>query len=115
MQLARPVALIVAGGHRSPRGLAHRFELSVIAGGACGPSRRRRTSRLRDELIDGIADCDGLDGVFLSSHGAMIAEGSMDLDGDIARLLRERIGGVPIVLVLDMRATSPSKSSMPST
>jgi len=47
----------------------------------------------------------GLDGVALCLHGAMVAEGCDDPEGDILRRVREAAGpGVPVVATLDLHA-----------
>lgn len=44
-----------------------------------------------------------LDGVALSLHGAMVAEGQLDCEGEILAAVRKRVGpGCPVVSTLDM-------------
>ncbi|MEM8759319.1 MAG: M81 family metallopeptidase [Pseudomonadota bacterium] len=60
--------------------------------------------RIAGRLIDLIAACQPLDGVFLDLHGAMVTEHLDDGEGEILRRLRDRIGAVPIVASLDLHA-----------
>jgi microcystin degradation protein MlrC len=47
----------------------------------------------------------GLDGVALCLHGAMVAEGIDDAEGDILRRVREQVGdATPVVATLDLHA-----------
>ena len=51
------------------------------------------------------AGAGGLDGVFVVSHGAALATGSEDPDGDLFELIRRCVGpGVPVVGVFDLHA-----------
>lgn len=60
---------------------------------------------LLDKLTDGIQSAGKVDGVLLSLHGAMVAEGHDDAEGDILSAVREIVGeGTPIVAVLDLHA-----------
>lgn len=56
-----------------------------------------------DELLGGIARALPLDAVCLSLHGAGVAEGADDLEGDLLRRVRELVGpDVPIAVALDL-------------
>jgi microcystin degradation protein MlrC len=58
---------------------------------------------ITNEIIEGIAAEDQLDGVFLDLHGAMVAEHEDDGEGRLLMRLRTRIGPkVPIVAALDL-------------
>lgn len=58
------------------------------------------TGRLRDAVARG-----HLDGVILSLHGAMVAEGADDAEGALLAAIRRIIGAdVPLVIVLDFHA-----------
>ena len=69
-----------------------------------GPVDQRTYETIRDELIDGIANQDGLSGILLALHGAMVADGYPDPEGDLLTRLRARVGDTPIAIVLDMHA-----------
>src|SRR3712207_6660144 len=56
-----------------------------------------------DELLRAIERALPLDAVCLSLHGAGVAEGVDDLEGDLLRRVRELVGpGVPIAAALDL-------------
>jgi microcystin degradation protein MlrC len=60
-------------------------------------------SRMLDELLGGIRSALPIDAVCLSLHGAGVAAGVDDLEGDILRHVRELVGqDVPIVVTLDL-------------
>jgi len=59
----------------------------------------------RDSLISGLKNALPLDGLFLFLHGAMAAETSDDVEGDILKAIREEIGyDLPIVVPADHHA-----------
>jgi microcystin degradation protein MlrC len=78
----------------------------ILYAGTCpgGPVEKSTYESIRDELIDGIAGQENLSGVLLALHGAMVAEGYPDPEGDLLARLRERVGDLPIGIVLDMHA-----------
>lgn len=60
---------------------------------------------LKTQLIDGIKKAGKVDGVLLALHGAMVADGTPDAEGDILRSVREVVGEkVPVVSTLDFHA-----------
>jgi microcystin degradation protein MlrC len=60
---------------------------------------------LREELVTSLRAAGPVDGVLLALHGAMVAEGAPDVEGDILVALREVIGPkIPIVATLDLHA-----------
>ena len=62
-------------------------------------------SSLKDELLQLLNASGKLDGILLCLHGAGAALNAPDLEGDLARAVREHIGdGVPIVATLDLHA-----------
>jgi microcystin degradation protein MlrC len=68
------------------------------------PSRTAFTTLL-DELAGRIADAGPLDGVVLTLHGAMAADGHPDAESTIARRVRAVVGpDVPIAVTLDFHA-----------
>ena len=58
---------------------------------------------LRDRLLDGFRDGGPFDAICLTLHGAGVAEGYDDIEGDIVRRTREIVGAeTPIVVTLDL-------------
>lgn len=58
---------------------------------------------LRDELLGRLRASLPLDGVLLALHGAMAAEGELDVEGEILTRARQIVGAdTPIVVLLDM-------------
>ena len=67
----------------------------VVTDAAYGELVSDRTDRLKQ--------CMPVDGVLLALHGAMVAEGELDAEGDIVAQVRAIVGSaVPIVVLLDM-------------
>jgi microcystin degradation protein MlrC len=65
---------------------------------------------LRDELHDSLHRAGPLDGVLLSLHGAMVADGIPDLSGAILAVVRAHIGPhVPLAVTLDLHANITAK------
>lgn len=58
---------------------------------------------LAGELIDRLAAA-APDGVYLALHGAMVAEGAPDAEGELLARVRERLGAVPLVASCDWHA-----------
>jgi microcystin degradation protein MlrC len=57
------------------------------------------------EIASGLKAVLPVDGVFVSCHGAALAEGTDDPDGDLLELVRSVVGpGVPVVAVFDLHA-----------
>ncbi len=65
---------------------------------------------LRDRLLDGIRDEGPFDAVCLTFHGAGVADGYDDIEGDIVRRTREIVGAeTPIVVTLDLHGNMTQK------
>lgn len=47
---------------------------------------------LRDEILEDLERAMPVDAVLLNLHGAMIADGYLDAEGELLRCVRERIG-----------------------
>ena len=72
---------------------------------ASGLPSRAAFGVLLDELAGRIADTGSLDGVILTLHGAMAAEGVPDAEAAIARRIRAVVGpATPIAVTLDFHA-----------
>jgi len=70
-----------------------------------GPLSRTCFEALRDKLVTMLTEAGPLDGVFLSMHGAMIAQGSTDPESDIVQAVRELMGpDCKIGVSLDLHA-----------
>jgi microcystin degradation protein MlrC len=76
----------------------------VFSAGAwpAGPADRGTLEELLARLERGLIDAGRLDGILLNLHGAMVCEGVDDVELETVRLVREVVGGVPIVAVLDL-------------
>ncbi len=71
-----------------------------------GPVARPVYERLRDELLAQIAAAGPLDAVMLVLHGAMIAHGYQDCEGDLLERVRALVGPrVAVGALLDLHAT----------
>ncbi len=70
-----------------------------------GPTVRAVYEALRDEVLADLRAAMPVDVVLLSLHGAMIAEGYDDCEGDLIRAIRANVGpAVPIGAALDPHA-----------
>jgi microcystin degradation protein MlrC len=59
------------------------------------------------ELLDGIARALPADGIVLTLHGAMVAEGCLEADAEIVRRVRALVGPeLPIAVTLDLHANT---------
>src|SRR5690606_31814111 len=60
---------------------------------------------MKSLLLEGIEQIPGYDAVCLALHGAGVAEGIEDIEGDLLQAVRELVGReVPIVVTLDLHA-----------
>lgn len=70
-----------------------------------GPVSSDAYERIAGMICNGIAEADGLDGVYLDLHGAMVVEGYEDGEGELVRRIRDIVGSnTPMVLSLDLHA-----------
>ncbi|UCE31496.1 MAG: M81 family metallopeptidase [Burkholderiales bacterium] len=68
-----------------------------------GDTTRATYEALRDEVLDDLRRALPVDAVLLNLHGAMIAEGYPDAEGDLLARVREAVGPqVPIAAELDL-------------
>ena len=68
-----------------------------------GRTVRSVYERLRDEILDDLRNAGPVDGVILVLHGAMVADGYDDCEGDVISRVREIVGpNVPIGVSLDL-------------
>lgn len=81
--------------------------LPLVHARACpgGPLDRPTYEALRDDLLARLeALGDGYDAVLLALHGAMVAEGYDDPEGDLLARVRALAGDRPVGVVLDLHA-----------
>lgn len=91
-------AAVKARGHETICGLAASAQPSM-------PTRRADYEFLRDELIANLRKAGKVDAVVLFLHGAQVADGYDDCEGDVITRVREVIGPkVPIGVLLDLHA-----------
>lgn len=77
-----------------------------------GPVARAVYEALRDELLGQLAAAGPVDAVFLVLHGAMIAQGYQDCEGDLLARVRAQVGPrVPVGALLDLHATVTPRMS----
>ncbi len=101
-------SLAIAGFVREARALGWTLVPSVWAGAM--PSNRITAdafARIRDEMLTDLraALAQGLDGILLDLHGAAVAEGADDAEGELLMCLRKVVGpALPIVASLDLHA-----------
>jgi microcystin degradation protein MlrC len=69
-----------------------------------GPIQVEAFERIAAMLCAALADAGPVDGVFLDLHGAALAEGAPDAEGELLRRVRAIIGDVPVAITLDPHA-----------
>ncbi|WP_353191949.1 M81 family metallopeptidase [Pandoraea pnomenusa] len=63
----------------------------------------RAYAAMKQEILDGIRARLPVDGVLLALHGAGVADGTEDIEGDLAAAVRELVGAdIPIAAVYDL-------------
>lgn len=65
-----------------------------------GPTTAETYGVLKEELLTSLANSLPVDAVILNLHGAMVADGELDCEGDIIRSVRDVIGQQPLIGVL---------------
>ena len=80
----------------------------------CGPVTTQAFERIAGMILHELREAAPLDGLYLDLHGAMIAEGHLDGEGEILRRVRAEIGpDLPIVASLDLHANvSPTMAAL---
>jgi microcystin degradation protein MlrC len=74
----------------------------VLLGRAVGTTNQRDYEEMRDEILAELKAAMPVDGVLLGLHGAMIAYGYDDPEGDLIERVRAIVGAeVPIAVELD--------------
>ena len=75
-----------------------------------GPIVDKDYLKIKEMLLSLIEDSLPLDGILISFHGAMVAQSTDDVEGDILNLIHERVGvDLPIALSLDLHANITKK------
>lgn len=75
-----------------------------------GLTSRQAYITLRDRLLDELAAAAPLDGVLLTLHGAMAADGVLDCETDLLQGVRERVGSdVAVGALLDCHCDLPDE------
>ncbi len=59
-------------------------------------------SGFKDEILSGLAAAGPLDACVLLLHGAGVVEGIEDLEGDLAKAVRELVGDIPVTASFDL-------------
>ena len=95
------------GPQWAARGLSQRgwviVEGTVANAAPSAPLDRGAYESLRDEILGQLEEALPVDAVALSLHGAMLAEGYDDCEGDLLERVRERVGpGVAVGAELDL-------------
>ncbi|MBM3556374.1 MAG: M81 family metallopeptidase [Alphaproteobacteria bacterium] len=79
--------------------------LRVAAAQPGGPVDQGYFEDLKNEIVAGLKSALPLDGVYISSHGAALATGSDDPDGDLFAAIRAVVGpDLPVIGVFDLHA-----------
>ena len=89
-------ALLAVRDEAAARGDELVFGLSAFAMPA-GVAVRPAYEALRDELLDGVRSAMPLDAVILPLHGAMVAEGEDDAEGDVIERVRAIVGADAVI------------------
>ncbi len=75
-----------------------------------GPATADTFAWLRGEILDALKAALPVDAVLLALHGALVAEGAPDVEGEVLEAVRGPIGpGVPLVATLDLHANVTEK------
>lgn len=88
--------------------IAHERGIEVVAGTCAwaqpsGPLSRSAYESLRDEILAQLRAAGKVDAVLLTLHGAMVADGYADCEGDLLARVREMVGpDTPIGAILDL-------------
>lgn len=63
---------------------------------------REAFEAITDRILAALAAAEPFDGVLLGLHGAMVAEGYDDAEGELLRRVRQQIGARPLVAAMDL-------------
>lgn len=107
-EVAGMIATVERSGASVVPLLASRWNSSAVVSSEC-------YGYLRDHLLARLKEAGPLDGVLLSCHGSMVADGADDPEADLARAVRQVVGQrIPVVMTLDLHgnATRPMVDSL---
>jgi len=78
--------------------------IPTIAAGAtpAGELRNEDFWNIVNYIKDAIKQAGKIDGVLLSLHGAMVAEGAPEAEGTLLKEVREIVGDIPVIVTLDL-------------
>lgn len=82
--------------------------LARLAGWSSGTATAETYEWLHDELLGALERALPVDGLLLSLHGAMAAEGHPDVAGDVVAAIRQIAPKMPFVVTLDLHANITS-------
>lgn len=88
----------------------------VFSAGAwpAGPPDKLTATTLLQRLSEELESVGDLDGALVGLHGAMVAEDHPDFERETLEIVRQRVGDIPIVCVLDFHANpSPEFVAIP--
>ncbi|AJY75902.1 M81 family metallopeptidase [Paenibacillus beijingensis] len=74
-----------------------------------GKFARHALKELKQLMLSQIRSAEQYDGVYFAMHGAMVAEGCDDVEGELTEEIRRVIGDLPFVLSLDLHANVTTK------
>ncbi|MCX7379914.1 MAG: M81 family metallopeptidase [Alphaproteobacteria bacterium] len=95
----------IAGGLAAgQKGGATLVPLLATHGGAGGRVAASCLAELRAGLLGRLRAAGPIDGLYLALHGAFVAEGSDDVEGELLRDVRAIVGDVPVVVSCDLHA-----------
>jgi microcystin degradation protein MlrC len=107
---AHQTAALWVARQRAARDGYELIEGSCYAAQPGGPASRSAYERMRDEILGELQAALPVDGVILGLHGAMVAQGYDDCEGDLLERARALVGPtVPIGIELDPHCTLTEK------
>ncbi len=100
----------VMGGFIDDLETVHATILPTLHARACpgGPLTRSTYEAIRDDLLARLTELPHYDAILLALHGAMVAEGFDDPEGDLLTRVRAIAGARPVFVVLDLHANVSS-------
>lgn len=102
-RLFEGTATEVGGALEACTALGHEAVPCFWAGAVPGPTVAAGTwAGLRGRLLRQLDRVLPLDGLVLALHGALVAAGSDDAESELLAAVRERVGSIPIAVVLDL-------------
>ena len=96
---------------------AEKFEFELVPllwtfTGPTGTITKNAFDRITDEMIELLKENGPWDGVLLAQHGAAVSDEYSDMDGEIARLVRQVVGpDIPVVMTLDLHSNISQKQA----